>query len=146
MKMEFLVKGIVERTVSVEGNCIRDGIANAKKEWSALTGGELTTAETAYEELENGDKKMPDDVGILLDFVLDYGSEGLLPNMDEGGSGDIAYEAALRLKEVTPDETKQGILTALTKLYYTCVNNGWSRMADAISTAEDVARQEVDHD
>ena len=97
MKMEFLVKGIVERTVSVEGNCIRDGIANAKKEWSALTGGDLTTAETAFEELENGDK---------------------------------------------PEETKQEVLTALTKLYYTCVNNGWSRMADAISTAEDVARQE----
>ena len=53
MKMEFLVKGIVERTVSVEGNCIRDGIANAKKEWSALTGGDLTTAETAFEELED---------------------------------------------------------------------------------------------
>ena len=66
MKMEFLVKGIVERTVSVEGNCIRDGIANAKKEWSALTGGDLTTAETAYEELENAYKKMPDDVGIAL--------------------------------------------------------------------------------
>jgi len=45
---------------------------------------------------------MLDDVEILLDFVLDYGSKGLLPNMDEGGSGDIAYEAALRLKEVTP--------------------------------------------
>ena len=96
MKMEFLVKGIVERTVSVEGNCIRDGIANAKKEWSALTGGDLTTAETAFEELE----------------------------------------------DVTPEETKQEVLTALTKLYYTCVDNGWSRMADAISTAEDVARQE----
>ena len=40
---------------------------------------------------------MLDDVEILLDFVLDYGSKGLLPNMDEGGSGDIAYEAALRL-------------------------------------------------
>ena len=41
---------------------------------------------------------MPDDVKILLDFILDYGGKGLLPNMDEGGSGDIAYEAALRLK------------------------------------------------
>ena len=46
------------------------------------------------------DKKMPDDVEILLDFILDYGGKGLLPNMDEGGSGDIAYEAALRLKMV----------------------------------------------
>lgn len=43
---------------------------------------------------------MPDDVEIILDFILDYGGKGLLPNMDEGGSGDIAYEAALRLKEV----------------------------------------------
>ena len=31
---------------------------------------------------------MLDDVEILLDFVLDYGSKGLLPNMDEGGSGE----------------------------------------------------------
>ena len=89
---------------------------------------------------------MPDDVKILLDFVLDYGSKGLLPNMDEGGSGDIAYEAALRLKEVTPERTKQETLAALTNLYYVCVNSGWSRMADVISTAEDVARQEVKHD
>ena len=88
---------------------------------------------------------MLDDVEILLDFVLDYGSKGLLPNMDEGGSGDIAYEAALRLKEVTPERTKQETLAALTNLYYVCVNSGWSRMADVISTAEDVARQEVNH-
>ena len=91
---------------------------------------------------------MLDDVEILLDFVLDYGSKGLLPNMDEGGSGDIAYEAAsrLRLKEVKPEKTKQEVLTALTNLYYVCENSGWLRMADAISTAEDVARQEVKHD
>jgi len=86
------------------------------------------------------------DVEILLDFVLDYGSKGLLPNMDEGGSGDIAYEAALRLKEVTPKRTKQEVLTELTNLYYVCENSGWLRMADAISTAEDVTRQEVKHD
>ena len=39
------------------------------------------------------ENEMLDDVEILLNFVLDYGSKGLLPNMDEGGSGDIAYEA-----------------------------------------------------
>ena len=89
---------------------------------------------------------MLDDVEILLDFVLDYGSKGLLPNMDEGGSGDIAYEAALRLKEVTPEQTRQGVLTTLTELYGACSNNGWSRMASAISIAEDVAIQEINHD
>mgnify|MGYP003131894699 CR=1 FL=1 len=45
---------------------------------------------------------MPDDVKILLDFVLSFGGKGELPEMwaDESGSGDIAYEAALRLKMV----------------------------------------------
>ena len=48
---------------------------------------------------------MPDDVEILLDFVLSCGSEGSLPDMqaDKSGSGDFAYEAALRLKEVNHD-------------------------------------------
>lgn len=44
---------------------------------------------------------MDDDVKIILEFVLDYGGKGLLPNMDEGGSGDTAYEAALRLEKGT---------------------------------------------
>lgn len=100
MKMEILVKGMVERTVSVEGDSIKHGVANAKKEWSALTGGDLTTAETAYEE---------------------YVDESKLDS-----------------------QTKQEVFTALTKLYYVCDNNGWSRMAGAISMAEDVARQEAD--
>ena len=42
------------------------------------------------------------DLEILLDYMLDYGGLGYLPNMgdkEEGGSGDFAYEAALRLKE-----------------------------------------------
>lgn len=92
---------------------------------------------------------MLDDVEIILDFVLDYGSKGLLPNMDEGGSGDIAYEAALRLKEVTPEKTKQEVLDVLTKLYYVCDSHddyGWKRMAAVISTAEDVAIQEIKHE
>ena len=37
------------------------------------------------------------DLKIVLDFMLEYGKDGSLPNMDAGGSGDIAYEAALRL-------------------------------------------------
>jgi hypothetical protein len=37
------------------------------------------------------------DLKILLDFMLDYGGMGSLPNMDEGESGDLAYEAAERL-------------------------------------------------
>jgi len=65
---------------------------------------------------------MKSDLKTVLDFMLDYGEKGDLPNMDEGGSGDIAYEAALRLADL-----QKG-------------------MADAISTAEDVARQEATDD
>jgi len=45
------------------------------------------------------------DFKIILDFILEYGGENSLPNMDKGGSGDIAYEAALRLsnKETSND-------------------------------------------
>ena len=43
-------------------------------------------------------------------------------------------------------KSRSEVLPALTNLYYVCVNSGWSRMADVISTAEDVARQEVKHD
>ena len=42
------------------------------------------------------------DLEIVLDYILDYGGLGYLPNMgdkEEGGSGDFAYEAALRLKK-----------------------------------------------
>ena len=48
--------------------------------------------------------------------------------------------------------TKEEVLDALTKLYDMCVlgssepDDGWSRIADAISTAEDVARQEATDD
>ena len=38
-----------------------------------------------------------EDLKAVLDFMLDYGGMGSLPNMDEGESGDLAYEAALRL-------------------------------------------------
>lgn len=43
------------------------------------------------------------DMEIILDYMLDYGGTGSLPNMDapdgdyEGGSGHHAYEAVLRL-------------------------------------------------
>lgn len=46
-----------------------------------------------------------EDLKILLDFMLDYGGTGHLPNMDapdgdyEGGSGHHAYEAAVRLSQ-----------------------------------------------
>ncbi len=39
-----------------------------------------------------------EDYKTVLDFVLECGEEGFLPNMDIGGSGDIAYEAAVRLR------------------------------------------------
>ena len=38
--------------------------------------------------------------------------------------------------------TKEGVLNALTELYYICHSNEWFRMAEIISTAEDVAQQE----
>tara|TARA_R100000234_G_scaffold21653_1_gene12176 strand:+ start:6932 stop:7102 length:171 start_codon:yes stop_codon:yes gene_type:complete len=47
--------------------------------------------------------------------------------------------------------TKAEVLEELTKLYDICMSgssepdDGWSRMAAAISTAEDVARQENDY-
>ena len=43
---------------------------------------------------------MSDDIGIILDYILSLGDEGELPKMqaDKGGSGDFAYEAALRLR------------------------------------------------
>lgn len=42
---------------------------------------------------------MKNDLKIVLDFMLDYGGTGSLPNMDEGSSGDRAYLASLRLAE-----------------------------------------------
>jgi len=50
----------------------------------------------SYITRENG---MKDDLKIVLDFMLDYGGTGSLPNMDEGSSGDRAYLASLRLAE-----------------------------------------------
>ena len=38
------------------------------------------------------------DLKTILDFMLDYGADGSLPNMDAGGSGDKAYEASVRLE------------------------------------------------
>ena len=50
------------------------------------------------------------DLKTILDFMLDYGGSGSLPNMDapdgeyEGGSGHYAYEATERLaKENFPE-------------------------------------------
>ena len=34
------------------------------------------------------------DLKTILDFMLEYGADGSLPNMDAGGSGDKAYEAS----------------------------------------------------
>ena len=49
---------------------------------------------------------MSNDVSIILDFVLSCGSEESLPDMraDKSGSGDFAYEAALRLKQEIDDD------------------------------------------
>ena len=44
-----------------------------------------------------------------------------------------------RKEQVT---TKDDVLNALTELYYICYRNEWFRMAEIISTAEDVAQQE----
>lgn len=43
---------------------------------------------------------MDKDLKTVLDFMLDYGEKGDLPNMDEGGSGEVAYAAALRLADL----------------------------------------------
>ena len=42
-------------------------------------------------------ERRDEDLKAVLDFMLEYGRDGSLPNMDEGGSGDLAYEAALRI-------------------------------------------------
>jgi len=44
---------------------------------------------------------MGDDIDIILTYVLSLGDEGELPDMqaDKSGSGDFAYEAALRVRE-----------------------------------------------
>ena len=47
----------------------------------------------------------------------------------------------LMVKELE-DTTKEDVLNALTDLYYICYRNKWFRMAEIISTAEDVAQQE----
>ena len=43
---------------------------------------------------------MSNDIDIILTYVLSLGDEGELPKMqaDKRGSGDFAYEAALRLR------------------------------------------------
>lgn len=46
------------------------------------------------------------DLKIVLNFMLDYGGDGSLPNMDEGESGDLAYEASLRLAKLKPFDIK----------------------------------------
>lgn len=87
---------------------------------------------------------MNSDLKTVLDFMLDYGADGSLPNMD--GSGDVAYAAALNLADLQKGMTKGEVLAALTDLYgmSTRINTpSWSRIASAISTAEDVARQEA---
>ncbi len=48
---------------------------------------------TRYKFEEGADE----DLKTVLDFMLDYGGMGSLPNMDEGESGDKAYAAAVRL-------------------------------------------------
>ncbi len=92
---------------------------------------------------------MNSDLKIVLDFMLDYGEKGDLPNMDEGGSGDVAYAASLSLADLQKGMTKGEVLAALTDLYgmSTRIDTpSWSRIAGAISTAEDVARQEATDD
>ena len=89
-----------------------------------------------------------DDLKTVLEFMAKYGEE-LEQRFEDGGK---AYAAALRLAELQKGMTKAEVLDALTNLYGMCVSgssepdDGWSRMADAISTAEDVARQEASYD
>lgn len=70
---------------------------------------EIRTAyESGYQEASISMK----DLKTVLDFMLEYGRDGSLPNMDEGGSGYMAYEAALRLAESkAPAGKGQGNIT-----------------------------------
>ena len=89
-----------------------------------------------------------EDYKKVLDFVLEYGGDGDLPNMDKGGSGDIAYQSALRVQKHGMDtpKTKREILIKLTDLFYVANENNWEHIASAISTAEDVVIHELMHE
>ena len=47
--------------------------------------------------LESDVKSLLDQYQPLLDYILYYGSERLLPNMNEGNSGEVVYEIAKKL-------------------------------------------------
>ena len=61
--------------------------------------------------------------------------------MDPDQKEKVMGKEKLLVKELE-DTTKEDVLNALTDLYYICYRNKWFRMAEIISTAEDVAQQE----
>ena len=78
------------------------------------------------------------DLKIVLDFVLEFGAEGALPCPDQGGSGDLAFEAAVRFKT---KKLKQ-VLESLTHLYGVAAELD-SDCASGISSAEDTVQKAI---
>ena len=78
------------------------------------------------------------DLKIVLDFILEFGAEGSLPCPDEGGSGDLVFEAAVRFKT---KKLKQ-VLESLTHLYGVAAELD-SDCASAINSAEDTVQKTI---
>ena len=58
------------------------------------------------------------DIRTVLAFMMEYGRTGSLPNMDEGGSGDAAYEAARRLSGFTTERDIKDLADGIGRLTY----------------------------
>ena len=78
------------------------------------------------------------DLKIVLDFILKFGAEGSLPCPDEGWSGDVAFEAAVRL---TTKKLKKAL--ALLVEAYAAAEYVDSDCASAISSAEDTVQKAI---
>ena len=78
------------------------------------------------------------DLKIVLDFVLEFGAEGSLPCPDQGGSGDLAFEAAVRLKTKKLEKALAFLVEAYAAAEYVD-----SDCASAISSAEDIVQKAI---
>ena len=45
-------------------------------------------------------------INTMVDFLINYGDMGALPNMCESGSGWVAYQAALKFKRLHKEDKK----------------------------------------
>lgn len=78
------------------------------------------------------------DLKIVLDFVLEFGAEGSLPCPDQGGSGDLAFEAAVRLKTKKLEKALAFLVEAYAAAEYVD-----SDCASAISSAENTVQKAI---